>query len=354
MEISPALAQYLQAVPKAELHVHLEGAIQPATVIELARRNRVPLPAESAEELRQRFAFRDFDHFIESFLLGVSCLKTGEDFEQIVYELGAELARQNARYTEVTVTPSTHHRQGISHEVYFSGMQRGRARVLADFHVEINWIFNIVRKWSDSTLTIPMADYVTEVAIECRDEGVVALGLAGSEAGYPPEPFAPWFEHARAAGLHSLPHAGEHAGPTSIWGALNALGAERIAHGVRAIEDPRLVEHLAQQHIPLDITPTSNICLGVYPSYAAHPLPDLYAAGVAITVSSDDPPLFNTTLNQEISLLATSFGLDLAAIDEIILNGIRCSFLAEERRRELEASWRVELEALKTSYLHAS
>jgi adenosine deaminase len=121
---------------------------------------------------------------------------------------------------------------------------------------------------------------------------------------------------------------------------------------VRAIEDPRLVEYLAQQHIPLDITPTSNICLGVYSSYAAHPLPDLHAVGVAITVSTDDPPLFNTTLNQEISLLATNFGLDLAAIDEIILNGIRCSFLAEERRRELEASWRAELEALKTSYLH--
>jgi len=354
METVPALAQYLQAVPKAELHIHLEGAIQPETVIELARRNSVPLPAESAEELRRSFIFRDFDHFIESFLSGVSCLKTGEDFEQIVYELGSELARQNVRYAEVTMTPSTHYRRGISHEVYFAGMQRGRERVLADFHVEMNWIFNIVRKWSDSTLTIPMADYVTNVAIECKDEGVVALGLAGSEAGAPPEPFALWFERARAAGLHSLPHAGEHAGPESIWGAINALGAERIAHGVRAIEDPHLVEHLAQHSIPLDITPTSNICLGVYPSYAAHPLPALHAAGVPLTISTDDPPLFNITLNQEINLLATSFGLDLAAIDEIILNGIRCSLLPEERRRELEASWRVELEALKTSYLHAS
>src|SRR5215469_14276046 len=126
MEISPALSHYLQAVPKAELHVHLEGAIQPATMIELARRNRVPLPAESVEELRRSFIFPDFDHFIESFLLGVNCLKTGEDFEQIVYELGAQLARQNVRYAEVTVTPSTHHRRGISHEIYFAGMQRGQ------------------------------------------------------------------------------------------------------------------------------------------------------------------------------------------------------------------------------------
>ncbi len=354
MEISPDLSHYLQAVPKAELHVHLEGAIQPATVIELARRNGVSLPVESVEELRQRFVFRDFDHFIEGFLLGVSCLKTSEDFEQIVYELGGELARQNVRYAEVTVTPSTHHRLGIPHEIYFSGMQRGRARALADFHIEMNWIFNIVRKWTDPALTIPMAEYVTSVAIECKDEGVVALGLAGSEAGYPPEPFAPWFERARAVGLHSLPHAGEHAGPASIWGALNMLGAERIAHGVRAVEDARLVEYLAQQHIPLDITPTSNICLGVYPSYATHSLPNLHAAGVAITISTDDPPLFNTTLNQELSLLATDFGLDLASIDEIILNGMRCSFLAEERRRELEANWQVEMETLKTSCLHAS
>ncbi len=156
-----SLEQYLQAAPKAELHIHLEGAIQPATVLALAQRNKVSLPVENEVELRQRFAYRDFDHFIEIFRMIVLCLKTREDYEQIVYELGAEMARQHVPYAEVTVTPSTHHRFGVPHAVYFSGMQRGRARAQSDFNVEINWIFNIVRRWIDPTYTHPMADYVT-------------------------------------------------------------------------------------------------------------------------------------------------------------------------------------------------
>jgi len=344
-----SLEQYLQAAPKAELHIHLEGSIQPATVIAIARRNKIPLPVDNAEELRQRFTYRDFDHFIESFMLVTRCLKTREDYEQIVYELGATMAQQNIRYAEVTVTPSTHHLLGVPHEIYFSGMQSGRARARAAFNVEINWIFNIVRQWVDTARTWPMADYVTNVAIEGKDDGVVALGLAGAEAVAPPEPFAPWFERALSAGLHSAPHAGETAGAASIWGAISALGAERIAHGVRAVEYPTLVHYLVQHHIPLDITPTSNICLGVYPSYAAHPLPQLHAAGVTITISTDDPPFFNTTLNNEVTLLATQFNLDIPAIDEIILNGIRSSFLPPQRRQQMEATFHSTLATLKTT-----
>jgi adenosine deaminase len=175
----------------------------------------------------------------------------------------------------------------------------------------------------------------------------VALGLAGSEAGAPPEPFAHWFEQALAEGLHSVPHAGEMAGPKSVWGAIHALGAERIAHGVRAIEDPNLVEYLVKERIPLDITPTSNILLGVYPDYAAHPLRELYSAGAIVTISTDDPPLFNITLNDEFALLSTVFGLSVAAIDQIVLNGIRSSFLPERQRRELEAACQLEFSRLK-------
>ncbi len=337
-----SLEAYLQAVPKAELHLHLEGAIQPATVLALARRNNVQLPVETEEELRQLFTYRDFDHFVEVFLMITRCLKTHEDYEQIVYELGARMAEQHIRYAEVTVTPSTHHLLGVPHDVYFSGMQSGRARVQADFHVEINWIFNIVRQWNDSTRTWPMADYVTGVAIEGKDDGVVALGLAGAEAGAPPEPFAAYFERARGAGLHSAPHAGEFSGPESIWGALTALGAERIAHGVRAVEDPALMNYLAQHHIPLDITPTSNLLLGVYPTCAAHPLPRLHATGIPITISTDDPALFQTTLNEEVIHLSTDFGLDVSVIDEILLNGVRSSFLPAQRRQKLEAAFQLE------------
>ena len=346
-----SIQEYLHIIPKSELHVHLEGAIQPATLFALAKRNNLPLPAESEDELWQHVRYRDFDHFIEFFVLGVQCLQTSEDFEQVVYELGAEMARQHVRYTEVTVTPSSHYRRGVPFDVYFTGMQRGRARVLAAFGIEMNWIFNIVRRWTDVSLTRPMADYVTSVAIEGKQDGVVALGLAGSEAGIPPESFAPWFDRARSAGLHSIPHAGEMAGPESIWGAISALGAERIAHGVRAIEDAALVTYLAQHHIPLDITPTSNICLGVYPSYAAHPLPQLYKAGIPTTISTDDPPLFHTTLDEEVMHLSTDFHLSVTEIDDIMLNGFRASMLPVQRREAMIQDVLTEMTQLKKKYM---
>lgn len=346
-----SIESYVNAMPKVELHVHLEGAIQPSTALELARRNHIDLPFEDELFLRRSFTYRDFDHFIETFIMITRCLKRVEDYELIVYDFGAEMARQNVHYAEVTVTPSTHYRLGIPHATWFSGLQRGRSRVQSDFGITINWIFNIVRQWADPTATVPMADYVTQVAIEGKNDGVVALGLAGSEAGAPPELFARWFEQARAEGLHSIPHAGEMAGPESVWGAIHALGAERIAHGVRAIEDPRLVEYLVNHRLPLDITPTSNIQLGVYPDYASHPLPQLYGAGAIVTISSDDPPLFNTTLSDEYTLLATRFGLDINAIDQIVLNGVCSSFLPEVQRRDLETACQVELARLKA--LHA-
>jgi adenosine deaminase len=349
-----SLDSYLRAAPKAELHVHLEGAIQPATLLALARRNGVALPAADEAGLRRLFAYRDFAHFVELFVLATRCLRTVADYETIVYELGAELARQHVRYAEVTFSPSTHRALGVPHDTYFAGLTRGRARARADFGVELNWIFDIVRAVADPTRLAAYADYVTDVAIEGRRDGVVALGLGGAEAGAPPEPFAPWFDRARAAGLRSAPHAGEHAGPESVWGALRALGAERIGHGVRAIEDRALVAHLAEQAIPLEISPTSNIRLGVYPDYAAHPLRRLHEAGVAITVNSDDPPLFNTTLSDEVATLAGPFGLDVASCDAILLNAVRHSFLPDERRWALETSFRAALAALKATHLEGS
>ena len=189
------------------------------------------------------------------------------------------------------------------------------------------------------------------MAIETQAEGVVALGLGGPEVGHPPEPFAPLFARGRAAGLHSAPHAGEHVGPPSIRGALDALGAERLAHGVRAIEDPALVAELAERRVALDLCPTSNVCLGVYPSLAEHPLRRLHNAGAVVTINSDDPALFGTTLTREVGLLADPFGLDVVAIDEILLNGVRHSFLPPPAKQRLEATYRAELDALKAVHL---
>jgi aminodeoxyfutalosine deaminase len=229
------------------------------------------------------------------------------------------------RYAEVTFTPGPEVYTGIG-EAFFDGLSRGRERVRQEFGVELAWIFDIPRRTVTLYPELPLADFITRAAIDGRADGVVALGLAGTERGYPPEPFAPWFDRARAAGLHSAPHAGETAGPASIWGALRALGAERIGHGVRAIEDPALVSYLVEHDIALELCPTSNVALGVYPSLAEHPLARLHADGVRVTVNTDTPAIFGTTLVGEATLLASAFGLDEVAIGHILDNAFAASF----------------------------
>jgi aminodeoxyfutalosine deaminase len=350
LEIPENVRQYLAAIPKAELHVHLEGAIQPETLLMLAKRNGVDLPGKNTKELRQWFIFKDFPHFAEIFLSIPQCLKTAEDYELVTYRFAAEMKRQNIRYSEVTFSPGNHHfLSGVDHDVYFSGLQRGRMRARADFGVEIQWVFDIVRDIADITERRKRADYTVKVAVEGIEEGVVALGLGGNETVGRPEQFIPWFDQARAAGLHSVPHAGEFAGPDSIREALRYLGAERIGHGVRSIEDPEVVHYLSGHYIPLEISPASNICLGVYENYEAHPLSALYHAGVPVTVNSDDPPLFNTTLNDNIELLFSAFHLSLNDIDEIILNGVRHSFLPRERKEAMETEFLAEMDRLRNS-----
>ena len=343
-----AIDGYILAVPKAELHVHLEGAILPATLLELARRNRVQLPYDTPEGLREWFVFRDFPHFIEIYGAISRCLRAVEDYELIAYEFGREMARQNTRYAEVTFSPAFHERMGVSHDVYFRGLSQGRARAQADFGVEMNWVFDIIRSISGDPSAIPRwAEYTVDVAIQSMGEGVIALGLGGYEVGYPPESFERYFDRARAAGLHSAPHAGETAGPASVWGAIRNLGAERIGHGVRSIEDPKLVEYLVASRIPIEVNPNSNLRLGVYPEISAHPLRRLFEAGVELSVNSDDPPLFSTTLTDDLLTLPRGFGFGIEAIDTIVLNGVRHSFLPLERRVAMETAFRAEMAALK-------
>ncbi len=340
-----SLHDYIAAAPKVELHVHLEGSIAPSTLLRLAERHRVDLPADTEDGLRNWYRFRDFHHFIEVYVAITKCLRTVEDFELIVYEFGADMARQNIRYAEVTFSPSTHlWINGVDQDVWFTGLTEGRRRARESFGSEINWVFDLVR---NDYPELARFDYTTGVAIEGREEGVVAIGLGGMEEGYPPAPFVPWFDRARAAGLRSAPHAGEHAGPESVWGAIEDLGAERIGHGVRAIEDPMLVDYLAKHRIPLEISPTSNINLDIYPDAASHPLKRLHEAGVVVTVNSDDPPLFNTTLTDELALLVDPWGFSRETIDEILLNGVRFSFLPEEKKSRMEAGFIEEMRALR-------
>jgi aminodeoxyfutalosine deaminase len=310
---------------KAELHLHLQGAIQPATLLELAGRHGIALPAEDPESLRAWFEFRDFSHFVEIYAVLRSCLVEAADYELVTYQLGAELARQGITYAEVTVTPGPEVYKGLR-EKFFEGLSFGRTRARRELGVQLNWIFDIPRRTVRLHPDLPLADFITDVAINGKDDGVVGLGLAGTEAGHPPEAFEAWFDRARKAGLHSDPHAGETAGPDSIWGALRALGAERIGHGVRAIEDPALLEYLAERRVPLEVCPTSNIRLGVYPSYAEHPLRRLIDAGAMVTIGTDTPAVFGITLTEELALLESEFGLDEATIEAVVDHAFEARF----------------------------
>ncbi len=342
----PPLAAFLAAMPKAELHIHLEGAIQPATVLELAATHGMlhTLPSQDEAGLRRWFVFRDFRHFIEIFVTIQALLRTGEDFATIAYGNGQDMAAQGIRYRELTITTFTHtHLQGktITIEEILAGLEDGRGRARRDFGVEMRWVIDVPRNASFKGVGYDPFPAQTTLAhaIAGMAYGVVGFGLGGHEVAAPPEPFAHAFAKAKAAGLRSLPHAGETVGPASVWGALKALGAERVGHGVRAMEDPALLLHLKERQIPLEVSPYSNVCLGVYPSPAQHPFPHLDRMGLFVTVNSDDPPLFNTSLLAEYQLLADTFGYDRANLARIARNAFTASYAEPELKRKLLAEF---------------
>ncbi|HNS50111.1 MAG TPA: adenosine deaminase [Anaerolineae bacterium] len=328
-------------MPKVELHVHLEGSIRPATLLALAARNNVTPPATDLEGLRRFYRFTDFPHFIRVYLTISRCLRTADDFDLIAYEFGADMHRQAIRYAEVTFTPFTNvSNTRLPFDEILAGLNAGRARARADFGVEFAWVLDISRDVPESR------HQVAEWAIAGMDRGVVAFGLGGSEKPFPPDGYGDAFAVARAAGLHSVPHAGEVAGPESVWGALRALGAERLGHGVRSIEDDTLLAHLRERQIPLEVCPTSNLCLGVYPSYEAHPLRHLWDGGLFVTVNSDDPPMFETDLVSEYQALADHMGFTLAELEQLSLNALQASFLPPGRKASMEREFRLEFEQL--------
>lgn len=336
------LHDFIAAMPKVELHVHLEGSIQPATLLELAQRNGVRLPTDSLTGLREWFRFRDFGHFIEVYGAISSCLCTSDDFELITREFLIGQAQQNIRWSEVTFSPSTHYlRAGLTFHDILPAINRARAWAEAELGVGMGMVLDIVRSHS-----LAAADLTAKWAIAGMGQGVIAFGLGGPEQGYPPEPFAAQFARTREAGLPGVPHAGETVGPPSIWGALHALNAVRLGHGVRCLEDAGLVAELRERQIPLEVSPTSNVCLGVCASFADHPLPRLLEAGLYVTLNSDDPPMFNTTLTQEYQQAAQTFGLDSAAIQQLVYNALNAAFLPADEKARLRAGFDADFDRL--------
>ena len=335
------LSEFAQRMPKAELHVHLEGSILPRTLLKLAHRNHINLPADDETGLADLYRFLNFDQFLDTYILITKCLCTQDDYRLIAYEYGSECARQNIRYAEVTFTILTNTSlTGLSWQDILQGLNAGRDQALTDFGVTWQWVFDIVRNLPDTQ------DTVLEIALAAREWGVIALGLGGSEAGFPPELFVDTFNRAEREHLHRVPHAGEIAGPQSVWSAIKLLHAERIGHGVRSIEDPILIDYLESNSIPLEICPTSNVCLKVYPDFAHHPLRRLWDAGLLLTISSDDPPMFGTDLNNEYKVLVKDFNFTQSELEQISLNSIQASFLSQGKKQKLAREFQDEFARL--------
>ncbi|MFO7633263.1 MAG: adenosine deaminase [Caldilinea sp.] len=354
--LSAGIVDFLQEMPKAELHIHLEGTIDPVAVLELARRHNCPgvLPSTELTALQQWYTFTDFPHFIRVYMVISDLLRSAEDFAYIVYRCGQDMAAQNIRYREITFTPFTHtdyQRKGLTIDDLFEGLEAGRAAAHAEFGVEMRWVFDVPRNLSfpkQGGYDPHPAERTLDYALAGRDHGVIGFGLGGFEVGAPPEPFAHAFDRAHSEGLLCVPHAGETMGQASVRGAVEVLHADRIGHGVRAIEDPALLTVLRDRQIPLEINISSNICLHVYDRAAVHPFPHLDRMGIKVTVNSDDPPLFNTNLCAEFGVLATEFGYDRSDLARIARNAFEVSGAPPSLKTQLLAEFDAWIASMQT------
>ena len=316
------------SVPKAELHVHVEGAASPDLIRRIAARNGVSVPDRVFAD-DGRFAWRDFLDFLQTYDAATSVIRTGEDYRDIVYEYLVNCAAEGAIYVELTASADHAADVGLSDEEHLAALAQGIDDARDETGIEGRIVMSCVRHFGPEK-----AREVARRTVEAPHPYVTGFGMGGDEAGFPPQDFAGAFAIAREAGLGLTVHAGEWAGPDSVRGGL-ALGVSRIGHGVRASEDPELVRELADRGTVLEVCPTSNVALGLYPSYEAHPLPALRAAGVRVTLGSDDPPYWDASIGGEYAVAAERMGFDDEALREVTRTALDAAFVEEEVRRKL-------------------
>jgi aminodeoxyfutalosine deaminase len=330
---APLDDEALRALPTVDLHLHLVGAASPATVLDLAARYPDGGVPTDLHALEQFFTFRDFAHFLTVYDTVSSLVRTPDDITLLVAGLARDLAAQGVPYAEVTVTPVTHERAGIAPQDLAAALARG-AHDARDI-VTLAWVYDISGfdgapgGWAtlDSALRYPPPD-------------LVGFGLGGPERGVPRARFTQQFAAARAAGLHCVPHAGETTGPQEVWSAVRDLRAERVGHGIAAAQDAVLCRHLAENDVTLEVCPSSNLATAAVRSWAHHPLPALLALGVPVTLGSDDPPMFGTSLLEEYRRARDILGLPTAVLLHLVESGIRASFAPPALRARLLADLR--------------
>ena len=321
-------------LPKVELHVHLEGAIPHGALFDLIQKYGGDPSLPDVTALARRFEYKNFTQFIDAWSWKNQFLREYEDFSHIAELTAQDMANQNIRYAEMFFSPSLFVRDGLEVQELTHAVRIGLSRVP---EIETSLIADLVRDYGpESEMTI------LKRLNEVKDDGVIGIGLGGSEHEFPPEPFKSLYEEARQMDFHVSAHAGEASGPESIWGAIRHLHVDRIGHGTRAHEDPELLDYLQEHRTPLELCPVSNVCTGVVSAIAEHPIREYFERGLIISVNTDDPMMFGTTLDKEYELLVQECGFTRQEICRLILLGVESSWLSEDRKKLLATSFEKE------------
>jgi len=323
---------WFERVPKVELHLHLEGAIPHETLWALVQKYSGDPLVPDLKALKHKFEYRDFPHFIETWIWKNRFLREYQDFTFIAEAVARDLAGQNIRYVEAFFSPSDFARHGLKTQKLTEAIRTGLSRVT---EVEVALVADFVRDSGSEKAAVTLAE-VNEV----RDLGVVGVGIGGSEQEFPPEPYEEVYKEARQLGFHTSAHAGEAAGAKSIWGAIRSLRVDRIGHGTRAEEDESLLDYLAEHRTPLEMCPISNVRTGVVNSLEEHPVRRYFERGIIVTINTDDPKMFGNSLAEEFLLLEAKLGFSRDELRSCILQGIQAAWLSEDRKQQLAEAFR--------------
>jgi aminodeoxyfutalosine deaminase len=343
-------SEFIRSLPKAELHLHLEGTVDPATLAELSRRHPTPLTTENnrytniadsgrvftEQEAQALYQYKNFTGFLLAFKAVTERLRTADDYELVTYRMMQKLHAQNVLHAEVYVSVGVIHWRGGDFAPLFEGLERGRRRGERDFGMSLYWIFDAVRHFG-----VEAAQRVLDETLALRktSDAIVGIGLGGDEHRAAPELFRDVYARAASEGLRLTVHAGETAGPESIWSALRDLKADRIGHGLRATDDPELVRYLAERQVPVEACITSNVLTGCCAAVEQHPIRKLFGAGVLVTLNTDDPDMFRTSLGGEYQIAQQVFGFNETELHRLAENSFRASFLPEDKKREYLAKF---------------
>jgi aminodeoxyfutalosine deaminase len=329
-----SLEVFVSDLPKVELHVHLIGSTSVETVLSLARRHPGAGVPTTEEGLREFYVFSDFPHFLDVYRVVSGLLREPEDIADLVRGIGRDLAAQNVRYVELQVAPYPFQGLGMPDTVISEALSVGARDALARHGVRIGYIVDFPGHDAERE-----AGRALRFALDSPPEGLIGVGIGGDEARRAPytKVIRDVFEAAYRAGLRCVPHAGETTGADTVWEAIKFLHAERIGHGIRSLDDPSLVSYLAERQLPVDVSPTSNVCTRCVPSIGEHPLRRMVEAGLYVTLNSDDPPMFGTSLNNEYLVAGRDLGFSPVELAGLAANGVRASFLDEPAKQALLA-----------------